>query len=305
LRRIPLLTLALALFAVAAGCSTGLPPLSLALEPGPVDHYRVNVDHTMTIDHKGRPMPLMEAHSIVWFDQEVIAPTADGNYRLRLTIRRLQLQAIFESHPPDDPNSRQFDSAAPEPKTEHEKPLMELIDKPLTVTLDRTGHVKSIAGYAAIEAAARALPGKEARAGANGLMNAFGPDWLTKHVEAIFTALPAKPNKDRVQWESTRKLFYPSVGAFPITQKNTLDNAEENPALISFQAPVRPTAELKVADAPLQLNRGRVIGQMTVDRKTGRLERFEEVTTLYFQTGTTLGARSGVTSELKTFIARK
>jgi hypothetical protein len=302
--------LAFSLVALALAACGKMPPLGLRLEPGRTDEYRVTVDAYDEMRIKGQYQTKYESHQIYDFDHRVLVSAAPGQFQTQVAYKRIRMQSDLDSG-----QIVRFDSdQRAEGANEFQRPLYAVLNKPLTMTVDKDGHIVKVDGFEAIVAAVRAsLPPNQGGAALEAFQSHYGPAFLVNVFEPFYASMPPATKTQPPKWKRQRTIHNLMFGPLAFTEDCRLENPDETLSKITFSGVILPEEQgdakkkpLPRAQAAITLRSGTVKGEMTVDRSSGSLEKLTQETVLLMGLDTDRpDAPAGQRATVKLFVARQ
>jgi hypothetical protein len=280
--------LLVALTAAVAACAK-LPPLSVALKSGAVDAFRISLDIDDELRLKGQYVKKYEAHRILDVEQTVLPPVAPDVRRVQIVVHRIRLQTDLAGG-----QIIRFDSDERGGKiADYHRPLLAMIDHPLTLTLDAAGRVTQVGGFDRIlaDAKERAPRGELSLEVVNAFTMHYGPDFIADIFEIYYASLPPASKKPLPLWSNRRAIYVPYLGKLAFTQTTKLEN-EDKPSRLTFAGAIRPEDQEPPARQPaagagpsLKVSSGTVKGGFETDA-AGRLVRLGQEVVLFLGVAT-------------------
>jgi hypothetical protein len=267
-----------------ASCASQPQPLVLTPKAGQFDRYRVTIDTFDESRVKGRYVVGFESHEIYEWDQKALPPINPQERRLQLVIRRLQTQTDLADAEPVRFDSDNRQEAIPPPF----RPLLALVNRPLTLAMTPDGRVTKFEGFDAVEAAlktelsAEALPPEMLAA----FRAHYGPGLWTDLIEFLYGSMPSDPRRKPIEWVRDRALHNPLFGRLPFKQTCRLRDSGKRSASIEIEGTIYPEDRAAAppsltGDAPLAFRQAKVTGSLTVDLARNRVSRGQREVTIW------------------------
>ncbi len=273
-------------FAALAAAGAKLPPLAMALRPGAGDVYRISVDTDDELRLRGDYVKKYESHQVFDVDEKVLPSTSPNDRPVQITIKRIRLQTDVAGG-----QIVRFDSdERPDGMAEYHRPLIAMLNRPLTLHVDATGHIPRVDGFDEIAAAVRSqTAGAQVSADMlDAFQTHYGPDFIADIFEIFYASLPPAAAPTPAQWQRHRTVYNAFLGKLAFAQTCKLEESDDD-ALnkMSFHGVIRPEEQdrtvkqqLPHAGIDLKLRSGSVDGEIEVDRSGGSLDRLQQETVL-------------------------
>lgn len=284
-------------------------PLAPTFTPGDKTAYKLMIDTYDDMRVRGQYQTKYESHQIFEFEQQVLEPFA-GNPRLQVVFKRISLQTDLAGG-----KIIRFDSSEDSTgSSAYFRPLLAMLNRPLTLTFDAMGKLQNVEGFEAILAAVQAdLPAGEVGPEMLGTFQShYGPAFLANMYEPFFGSLPPSGKREATTWQRQRTLSNPFLGELTFNQNCNLADAKARIAQINYEGTIYPddqsdtqTQVLPRTGATLSLRNGKVTGELTVDRGDNRLNGLKQETVLFLGLGKERNAEAGQRMTTKMFIERR